>query len=177
MIFNKLGRTGESSTSQTAANEPAPRRKGPKVASLIVEGVIVEGNVTSDGDIHLDGTIRGDVRAQRVSVGERGRVEGAIHAEIVEARGRVIGSITAKQVKLTSTSHVDGDIAHEQLTMETGAAFQGRSLLLHSDVPPVAELSPFLKLGRSSDAVTLTSRQTLDLPPLDPPATLSSAAR
>jgi len=42
----------------------------------------------------------------------------------------VTGSITAKQVRLYGACHVDGDITHEQLAMETGAFFQGRSLRL-----------------------------------------------
>jgi hypothetical protein len=49
-------------------------------------------------------------------------------AEAVEVRGRVVGAITSKQVRLYGTSYIDGDITHEQLAMETGAFFQGRSL-------------------------------------------------
>ena len=40
----------------------------------------------------------------------------------------MVGAITSKQVRLYGTSYVDGDITHEQLAMETGAFFQGRSL-------------------------------------------------
>jgi len=61
-------------------------------------------------------------------VGETGHVEGSVFAEAVEVRGRVVGAVTAKQVRLYGTSYIDGDITHEQLAMETGAFFQGRSL-------------------------------------------------
>ena len=63
-----------------------------------------------------------------MTVGETGHIEGSIYAEAVEVRGRIVGAVTAKQVRLYGTSYIDGDITHEQLAMETGAFFQGRSL-------------------------------------------------
>ncbi|OXE36808.1 MAG: cell shape determination protein CcmA [Phenylobacterium zucineum] len=100
----------------------------PRVASLLSENLTIEGNLLSDGEIQIDGVVRGDIRVGKLTLGETGHIEGQIFAESVEIRGRMIGSITAKQVKLLGTAHVEGDITHEQLAMETGAFFQGRSL-------------------------------------------------
>jgi cytoskeletal protein CcmA (bactofilin family) len=36
--------------------------------------------------------------------------------------------VNGKQVKLMSTAYVDGDISHEQLSIDVGAYFQGRCL-------------------------------------------------
>lgn len=105
-----------------------PPRKSPKVASLISGDITVEGGVTGDGELQIDGTVRGDVRVGRLTIGETGHVEGSVYAEAAEIRGRVVGSVTAKQVRLYGTAYIDGDITHEQLAMETGAFFQGRSL-------------------------------------------------
>ena len=105
-------------------------RRGPKVASLIAEDLHIDGGLTGDVELHIDGAVRGDVKVTRLSIGETGSVEGSIHAESVDCRGRVVGSITAQQVRLYGAAHVDGDITHDQLTMETGAYFQGRSLKL-----------------------------------------------
>ena len=79
--------------------------------------------------------MKGDVRVEHVTVGDGGQIEGGVYAEAVEVRGRVSGSITAKQVRLYGACHVDGDITHEQLAMETGAFFQGRSLRLQRPAP------------------------------------------
>ncbi len=68
------------------------------------------------------------MKVSKVSIGETGRVEGSVHAESIEIRGRVSGEVTAKQVRLYNTAHVEGDITHEQLAMEVGAFFQGRSI-------------------------------------------------
>jgi cytoskeletal protein CcmA (bactofilin family) len=112
-------------------------RRGPKVASLIAEDLIIEGGLSGDVELHIDGAVRGDVRVSRLSIGETGSVEGSIQAESVDCRGRVTGSITAQQVRLYGAAHVDGDITHDQLTVETGAYFQGRSLKL-----PRAQATP-----------------------------------
>jgi cytoskeletal protein CcmA (bactofilin family) len=96
----------------------------------------LEGNISGGGEIQIDGTVKGDVRVEHVTVGDGGTVDGGIYAEAVEIRGKVSGSITAKQVRLYGACHVDGDITHEQLAMETGAFFQGRSLRLQRPAQP-----------------------------------------
>jgi len=136
-MFSKTAKTAKEAKSPTKAADkadtlPAPNgdngRKTPKVASLIAEHLTMEGSVVGDGELHLDGMIRGDVRVAKLTIGETGHVEGSIHAETVEVRGRIIGTVSAKQIRLYGTAYVDGDITHEQLSIETGAFFQGRSL-------------------------------------------------
>jgi cytoskeletal protein CcmA (bactofilin family) len=107
---------------------PAPRAA--KAPSIIGADMVLEGDISGGGEIQIDGVIKGDVKIEHVTVGDGGAVEGGIYAEAVEVRGKVSGSITAKQVRLYGACHVDGDITHEQLAMETGAFFQGRSLRL-----------------------------------------------
>lgn len=124
------------SAPSASAQPEAPRVVGrPKGASLIAADMTLEGDITGGSDIVVEGIIKGDVRVEHVTVGDGGQVEGGIHAEAVEVRGKVVGSITAKQVRLYGACHVDGDITHEQLAMETGAFFQGRSLRLQRPAP------------------------------------------
>jgi cytoskeletal protein CcmA (bactofilin family) len=115
-------------------------RKAQKIASLIGDDLVFEGNLGGDGDVHLDGLIRGDVRVQRLTLGARGCIEGAITAETVEVHGRVVGSITARHVRLHAGAQVSGDINHEELTIEPGAVFQGRSLRPAAQAPIVGHL-------------------------------------
>ena len=117
----------------------AARRAAPKPASLISENLVIEGGVTGEGEVQIDGVVRGDVRVGKLTVGETGHIEGSVFAEAVEARGRIIGGITAKQVRLYGTAYVDGDITHEQLAMETGAFFQGRSLKFQRPAAPAQQ--------------------------------------
>ena len=121
--------------SKPASKSPAPRAENaeaqirkPIAASLIAENVSLRGDVATDGDVHLDGSLRGDMRVRELTVGEAGSVEGHVEAETVEIRGRVVGTVTAKSVRLFATARVEGDITHAQLAIEPGAHFEGRSL-------------------------------------------------
>jgi len=119
-----------------------PAQRAQKAASLVAADMTIEGNITGGGELQVDGAIKGDVRCERVTIGDGGHVDGGVYAEAVEVRGRVNGSITAKQVRLHGACHVDGDITHEQLAMETGAFFQGRSLRLQRPAPPATITPP-----------------------------------
>ncbi|WP_293352991.1 polymer-forming cytoskeletal protein [Phenylobacterium sp.] len=109
------------------------------MASLVAEGVSLRGDFTTEGDLHLDGAVEGDVRVSQLTIGETGVVTGSILADSVEIRGRVAGTICARQVRLWATAHVDGDISHTELAIEAGAHFEGRSLALTPAKPAALE--------------------------------------
>ena len=119
------------------ADASAAARTKLKAASLLSESLTIEGNLESEGEVQLDGVIRGDVRVAKLTIGETGHVEGQVFCETIEVRGRVIGSISSKQVRLYGTAYVDGDITHEQLAIESGAFFQGRSLKFQRQAPAI----------------------------------------
>ena len=103
--------------------------------SILASDLQFEGAVAGAGDLQIDGQVKGDVKVGRLIVGETGAVEGNVQADYVEVRGRIVGGVTGKQVKLIATAYVDGDITHEQLSVETGAFFQGRSLKFQRPAP------------------------------------------
>ena len=88
----------------------------------------VAGNVTSKGEINLDGHVRGDIHCVALVLGENSSVEGNVAADDVVIRGRLIGSVKALRVTLQSNSHVQGDLIHQSLAIEQGAFFDGKSL-------------------------------------------------
>ena len=81
------------------------------------------------------------MRLSRVSIGESGSIEGSVTADQIEVRGRIAGSLTGKSVRLLATAHVEGDITQEQLSIEPGAWFQGRSIQAKRELP-LASASP-----------------------------------
>jgi cytoskeletal protein CcmA (bactofilin family) len=117
------------SRAQTKAGDELDQTRRPGVASLIADGVQIRGDFATAGDLHLDGALEGDIRAERLTLGGSGLVTGSIHADAVEIHGRVSGTITARQVRLCASAHVDGDITHSELAVEAGAHFEGRSLV------------------------------------------------
>lgn len=122
----------DSGSAPKAAPAPAPRR-GRSAPSIISDDLVVHGNLIATGDIQIDGTVEGDVRSQSLTVGEHATITGAVMADDIIVRGRIVGSIRARRVQLSTTCHVEGDILHEALAVETGAFFEGNCR--HSDDP------------------------------------------
>ena len=91
----------------TEASVQALRRAGQKLSSLIAGDMTLEGNITGGGDLQIDGTIKGDVRVERVTVSESGQVEGGIFAEAVEVRGKAAAQASASQGAGAATKPVE----------------------------------------------------------------------
>jgi cytoskeletal protein CcmA (bactofilin family) len=112
---------------QNAAVEaPPPHRRGGRMVPSIISGdLIISGNLLSGGELQVDGTIDGDVRASSLVIGEQATVTGEVLGEEVIIRGRVIGSVRGLRVVLAANCHVEGEIFHESLAVEPGAYFEG----------------------------------------------------
>lgn len=95
--------------------------------SRIGSDLAIIGNLVSRGEIQIDGEIQGDLHAANIIVGENARITGGLVADEIIVRGTVMGSIRGKRVVLQSSSKVEGDIFHNQLAIEQGAFFEGKS--------------------------------------------------
>ena len=52
--------------------------------SVIGDAAVIVGDLTSEGEIEVQGTVEGNIRSRRVKVGEGGEVHGEIVAEAVD---------------------------------------------------------------------------------------------
>lgn len=107
--------------------QPAPHHSGPATASHIGADLTVIGNLVSKGEVHIDGQLQGDLHAMQITVGEGARITGGVVADEIIVRGAISGSIRGRRVVLQSSSHVEGDVFHQQLGIEQGAYFEGKS--------------------------------------------------
>lgn len=98
------------------------------VASLptqIGADTVVEGNVSSDGEILVEGTLRGTLRARICVVAATGVIEGDVIADDIVVRGRVIGPLRGDHVHLQDGAWVEGDISSATIAIDTGARLSG----------------------------------------------------
>lgn len=100
--------------------------------SVIAAGCSIVGSIESKGEIQLDGTLKGDIKGDKIVVGEHGSIEGTISGDIVRILGTVNGQIQARAVELLKTANVRGDILHDSLSVATGAVVEGRFNRLNS---------------------------------------------
>ena len=103
------------------------RNLSPPSVSTIGKELVITGNVTSKGAIQLEGQLQGDVHCASLVLGENSQLEGGVIADDVVLRGRLIGSVRALRVTLQSNCHVEGDLIHQNLVVEQGAFFEGKS--------------------------------------------------
>ncbi len=99
--------------------------KGKATSSVLSSDLTVVGNLRTTGDIQVEGTVEGDIRAHLLTVGESATVRGEIVADDIVVNGRVIGRVRGLKVRLTSTARVEGDIIHKTIAIESGAHFEG----------------------------------------------------
>jgi cytoskeletal protein CcmA (bactofilin family) len=93
--------------------------------SILSSDLTITGNLRTTGDIQVEGTVQGDIRAHLLTVGETANIEGEIVADDIVVTGRVVGKVRGLKVRLTSTARVEGDIIHKTIAIESGAHFEG----------------------------------------------------
>jgi cytoskeletal protein CcmA (bactofilin family) len=93
--------------------------------SIISPDLKVIGNLQTEGDLQIEGTVEGDIRANLLTIGENATIRGEVVAEDVVVNGLVVGRIRGHKVRLTSTGRVEGDILHNTIAIEAGAHFEG----------------------------------------------------
>ena len=102
---------------------PAPKAKPP--ASTLSADLTIVGNIKTTGDIQVEGTVEGDIRAHLLTIGESATIKGEVIADDVVINGRIVGRVRGLKVRLTSTARVEGDIIHKTIAIESGAHFEG----------------------------------------------------
>jgi cytoskeletal protein CcmA (bactofilin family) len=95
--------------------------------NLIGAGTVIDGEMKSNGDLRIDGSIFGTVTSKaKVVIGNTGIVEGDITAQNADISGTVKGKVIITDlVFLKSTAKIVGDIVTSKLVVESGAVFTG----------------------------------------------------
>jgi cytoskeletal protein CcmA (bactofilin family) len=99
----------------------------PAALSILSSDLDVEGDIVSAGDLHISGSVTGDVVARKLTLDEGASITGSVKADVAVIGGNLAGRLTATSVTLASTAHVAADVTHVSLVVEAGAVFQGQS--------------------------------------------------
>lgn len=101
--------------------------------SIVAKGLVITGDMISDGEVQIDGIVKGNIRAEVITIGETSHVTGDVDADTVTIRGKVDGNITGCNVAISETASVKGDVTNSSLQIEPGAKIDGHCR--HSDTP------------------------------------------
>jgi cytoskeletal protein CcmA (bactofilin family) len=117
------------SAEQSLSAPPRPASKPMATGatfSVIGADVTIKGDIAASADLHVDGTIEGDIRCAALVQGEGSAIHGAVMAESARLAGKVTGSITARDLVILKTARIEGDVHYDALTIEQGAQVDGR---------------------------------------------------
>lgn len=126
-MFNKTGKSsneeaGAEAPSLLNANRPAPRT----APSLLGTDLTITGDIVSEGDLQIDGKVIGDIKSVSLTVGEKAQIKGEIVCDKALIHGAVSGRVTAKDVYLSKSAKIVGDIHHDLVAIERGAFVDGQ---------------------------------------------------
>jgi len=109
-----------------AAPASAPVNSGR--AAVIGPGIHINGDVSGDENLIIEGKVDGKVRlgSNQVEVGQGGRVNADITARVIKIAGEVRGDLNStEKVVISSSGNVHGNIVTPRMTLEDGAIFKG----------------------------------------------------
>lgn len=109
----KSNRPGTDSGSKNAAANPG----------LITSDMVIEGNITAQGSLHIEGKVKGIVKVERaLTVGKSGEIQGKLFAMDATIDGRVADAIVASgRLALGPHAVVTGEIKTGKLIIDEGA--------------------------------------------------------
>jgi cytoskeletal protein CcmA (bactofilin family) len=102
-------------------------KHGKGAYTLIGEGAVMEGEITSPHPVRIDGTLKGKLEtAEMLTVGSTGAVEANVIAKSAIIGGKVVGNLTVEdRIELESNASLVGDLRARDLVINEGAVFHG----------------------------------------------------
>ena len=93
--------------------------------SIIGEGIELSGEINTEGNIHIDGSMSGVIRANEVVIGPNGSFDGEIIADMLIINGTIKGKFTIKNLHVRAEGLLQGRAKYEILIVESGGRIQG----------------------------------------------------
>lgn len=112
--------------------------------NLVGLGTEINGDITSNGDLRIDGTLIGNLTVKgKVVVGETGKIKGEISCKNSDISGTVEGKVTVQELlSIKSSAKINGDLYVGKLAIEPGSKFTGYCDMGTTDQSPKLEQNP-----------------------------------
>ena len=93
--------------------------------TIIGGGIDFSGEVSTEGNIHVDGIMKGIIKAQEVVIGPKGDFDGEITAEVLIINGVIKGKFNIKNLQIRKSGLIQGKIKYEVIVVEAGGKILG----------------------------------------------------
>jgi cytoskeletal protein CcmA (bactofilin family) len=115
-------------TSKTKTPSMATIPASSPSATLIGAGTTLKGDIHSQQDLRIDGTVIGNIKSSsKIIIGQGGVVEGDLESTQCDVNGKVNGNIRCRELlQLRGESAVTGNLYAGKLQIEPSATFNGQ---------------------------------------------------
>ncbi len=108
---------------------------GAPVPSIISENAKLKGDIISEGIVHIDGQIEGDISCEELVIGVKGVVVGSVTANNIQLYGVLNGKASADNLFIAKSAKLIGDATHNTIAIEPGAYVDGHCMRLGAPIP------------------------------------------
>ena len=93
--------------------------------SRIESSTSIKGDIVSEGDFRIDGTLEGSIKTNgKIVIGKEGLVNGGVSCNNADVEGKIKGKLfVSETLNLRSTCHIEGEVLIGKLMVESGANF------------------------------------------------------
>ncbi len=124
---------------------------GADSTSLVSRQIVVEGDISGDENLHVDGHVKGTIRLTGdLFIGASGVVDAEVDARNVIIQGTLSGKVIARnQLEIKPSGRLMGDCSAVCIEIQEGAVFEGTSRMLTgvSAASSTTTLFPVSKIG------------------------------
>ena len=95
--------------------------------NLIGNGTTIVGDITSNGDVRIDGVLKGNITISgKLVVGASGNIEGNVMCQNADISGEIHGKVSVSELlSLKPSAKLLGDIVTGKISIEPNATFTG----------------------------------------------------
>ncbi len=108
---------------------------GAPVPSIVSENTRIKGDIISDGIIHVDGQVEGDISCEELIIGVKGSVSGSVTVVNLQLHGILSGRASADNLFIAKSAKLIGDATHNTIAIEPGAYIDGHCMRMGSPIP------------------------------------------
>ena len=108
---------------------------GVPVPTIVSEGSTVKGDIISEGIIHIDGRVEGDITCEELVVGLKGGVSGSVNTKTLHLYGMLQGKASVDKLFIAKSAKLIGDVTHNSIAIEPGAYVDGRCMRVGAPIP------------------------------------------
>lgn len=132
------------------------KSKAPHMDTLVGHSTKVTGDLHFENGLHVDGLIVGNALAEetgsRLSISERGCIEGEVRVPVLILNGTIKGDVyVSERLELGQKARVEGDVYYNLIRMEAGATVNGKLVHKPADSPMLALKHDKRESGQGED--------------------------